>query len=189
MRNTDSLQLKKRGKGLVLKLFLPGTVPVGIFRSENLFPKSEKQRYLPFIILINLLLMSSLEIVSHYYDCFNRKDWNGMLALLSPDVRHDANQGDSYTGLDHFKDFLAHMDECYDENLTDMVLMAHPDGVHVACEFVVNGIYKKTDSELPPANGQRYVLPAGAFLEVHQGRITRVTTYYNLPLWLKLIGQ
>ncbi len=133
--------------------------------------------------------MTSLQLVAQYYDSFNRKDWAGMLALLSPEVRHDANQGDSYTGLEHFREFLQHMEECYDETLTDMFIMPHPDGVHVACEFVVNGIYKNTDSELPPATGQRYVLPAGAFLEVHDGKITRVTTYYNLPLWLKLIEQ
>jgi hypothetical protein len=33
------------------------------------------------------------------------------------------------------------------------------------------------------------VLPAGAFLEVHNGKITRVTTYYNLPLWIKLVSE
>ncbi|HNE28713.1 MAG TPA: nuclear transport factor 2 family protein, partial [Saprospiraceae bacterium] len=64
--------------------------------------------------------MTSLQLVTQYYDCFNRKDWAGMLALLSPQVRHDANQGDSYTGLEHFRQFLQHMDECYDEALTDM---------------------------------------------------------------------
>ena len=132
--------------------------------------------------------MTALETVQHYYAAFNRRDWAGMLALLDPEVRHDANQGDSYTGLDHFRSFLTHMDNCYEETLTDMVFMINEAGNRVACEFTVNGIYKTTDSDLPPATGQHYVLPAGAFLEIRNGKISRVTTYYNLPLWLKLIG-
>jgi len=133
--------------------------------------------------------MTSLEIVRAYYDAFNRQDWEKMLSLLDPEIRHDANQGDSYTGLVHFRAFLQHMDECYEERLSDMVFMSDDTGNRIACEFVVSGIYKKTDSDLPPATGQKYVLPAGAFLEVANGKIRRVTTYYNLPLWIKLISQ
>ena len=57
-----------------------------------------------------------------------------------------------------------------------------------AAEFVVHGIYKKGEPGLPPAHGQSYILPAGAFLEVQQGKITRVTTYYNLPLWIQMVA-
>ena len=131
--------------------------------------------------------MTSLDLVRQYYTAFNNKDWEGMLALLDPDVRHDANQGDSNTGLDYFRGFLQHMDECYDEQLTDMIFMVDQTGDRIAVEFTVNGTYKQTDAGLPPATGQRYVLPAGAFLEVRNGRIRRVTTYYNLPLWIRLI--
>lgn len=132
--------------------------------------------------------MTSIDIVRNYYDAFNRGDWEGMIALLDPEVRHDANQGDSYTGLDHYRAFLQHMEDCYEENLSDMVLMGDASGERVAAEFTVNGIYKKTDGDLPAATGQRYVLPAGAFLEVKNGRICRVTTYYNLPLWISMIS-
>jgi steroid delta-isomerase-like uncharacterized protein len=132
--------------------------------------------------------MTALETVQAYYAAFNRRDWAGMLALLAPNVRHDANQGDSYTGLEHFRQFLSHMDACYEEQLKDMVFLTDASGTRVACEFTVHGIYKKTDGDLPPATGQTYVLPAGSFLEVQDGKITRVTTYYNLPLWIRLIS-
>ena len=80
------------------------------------------------------------------------------------------------------------MDTCYDEKLTDMVFFSEDSNSRVAVEFVVNGIYKATDSDLPEATGQKYVLPAGAFLEIKDGLIYRVTTYYNLPLWMELVG-
>ena len=132
--------------------------------------------------------MTAHDIVTAYYDAFNRKDWTGMLALLSDDVQHDSNQGSTKTGKSAFTSFLQHMNDCYDETLTDLIVMTEPTGTRVACEFVVNGTYLKTDGDLPEASRQRYVLPAGAFLAITNGKISRVTTYYNLPLWESLVA-
>ena len=133
-------------------------------------------------------MSEALDLVKQYYAHFNARNWEGMLACLDAEVQHDANQGDSYYGLDHYRTFLQHMDASYEETLSDLVFMSDETDTRVACEFTVHGIYKKTDGDLPPATGQRYVLPAGAFLEVRNGKICRVTTYYNLPLWIKLIS-
>lgn len=134
-------------------------------------------------------MSQALDLVKQYYAHFNARNWEGMLACLDPDVQHDTNQGATYRGLDHYRSFLQHMDEGYAETLTDLVFMSDETGSRIACEFTVDGVYKKTDGGLPPAAGQRYVLPAGAFLEVREGKICRVTTYYNLPLWIKLVSQ
>lgn len=131
--------------------------------------------------------MSPLEIVRHYYDCFNRKDWSGMAALVALDLRHEVNQGEVRLGLEKYREFLQLMEESYDETLTDLVYLSDAEGKRFACEFTVNGIYKKGDE--PPARNQAYVLPAGAFLEVNNGKIARITTYYNLPLWIKLVSE
>ncbi|MCP9769283.1 isopropylmalate/homocitrate/citramalate synthase [Lacihabitans sp. LS3-19] len=133
--------------------------------------------------------MDALEIVKEYYEHFNAKNWNGMLNLLDENIRHEPNQGEVRIGLENFKDFLAIMDKCYEENLSDMVFLGEPNNSKVAVEFVVNGIYKEADEGLPAANNQKYVLPAGAFLEVQNGKICRVTTYYNLPLWIELVSK
>lgn len=131
--------------------------------------------------------MTAFETVSVYYDAFNRKDWSTMLNLIHPDVRHDSNQGDTRIGKEKFSQFLHHMDDCYNEILTNLVILTEPTGTRIACEFVVNGIYKKTDGDLPPATGQTYVLPAGSFFEITEEQITRITTYYNLPHWESLV--
>jgi steroid delta-isomerase-like uncharacterized protein len=133
--------------------------------------------------------MNAFDIASTYYTAFNQKDWATMLSLLSNDIRHDSNQGATYVGKERFTQFLQHMDDCYDETLTDLVILTESTGAHAACEFVVNGTYKKTDGDLPAAHGQTYVLPAGSFLDIVNGQITRVTTYYNLPLWESLVNQ
>lgn len=132
--------------------------------------------------------MEAIETVKTYYSRFNNGDWKGMRALLDENVRHEPNQGEPRTGLDLFEKFQEHMEKCYEEILTDMVFFSEPSGKRVAAEFVVNGTYKATDEGLPEATGQKYVLPAAAFLEVNNGKITRITTYYNLPLWEALVG-
>ena len=80
------------------------------------------------------------------------------------------------------------MDDCYDELLTDIVVMPSADGARAAAEFIVNGTYKKTDPGLPEARGQKYRLPAGAFFDVKDGEILRVTTYYNLKEWIRQVS-
>lgn len=133
--------------------------------------------------------MTSLAIVKQYYACFNNKDWAGMLALLHPEVRHEPNQGEPRIGIELFTEFLRHMDESYEETLTDMFFFVEPTDERVAVEFVVNGIYKKGEEGLPEAHNQTYILPAAAFLGLKDGKISRVTTYYNLPLWIQLVSE
>lgn len=130
----------------------------------------------------------SRELIDQYYRAFNAEDYAGMLALLSDDVVHDINQGAREAGKQRFSAFLKHMEACYSERLENIVIMANTEGTRFAAEFVVHGTYLKTDAGLPAARGQTYKLPAGAFLEVAAGKITRVTTYYNLQDWLKQVG-
>ncbi|NML92391.1 ketosteroid isomerase-related protein [Novosphingobium olei] len=125
----------------------------------------------------------TIELLTRYYAAFNARDWQGMLDCLADDVAHDINQGKRVVGKAAFGEFLAHMERCYAEQLSDIVLMANDDGTRAAAEFVVHGEYLATDEGLPEANGQTYVLPAGAFLAIEQGRITRLTMYYNLADW------
>jgi steroid delta-isomerase-like uncharacterized protein len=111
-----------------------------------------------------------------------------MLALLTDDVAHDINQGGRETGKAAFATFLARMDRCYREQLRDVVVLANIGGARVAAEYVVHGEYLSDDTGLPPAHGQKYVLPGGAFFDIRDGRIARVTNYYNLEDWLAQVS-
>ena len=123
-------------------------------------------------------------LIRAYYAAFDAGDREGMLALLAADVAHDVNQGPREVGKPAFRAFLGQMDRCYRERILDLVVMVDGSGTRAAAEFVVEGEYLATDSGLPPARGQRYRLPAGAFFAVEGGRITRVTTHYNLQDWI-----
>lgn len=126
---------------------------------------------------------TAIELIRRYYAAFNAGDWNGMLDALSDDIVHDVNQGKRESGKPAFRAFLAHMERCYREQLRDIVVMASDDGTRGSAEFVVHGEYLVTDEGLPPAHGQKYILPAGAFFDIRGGKIARVTNYYNLPNW------
>jgi steroid delta-isomerase-like uncharacterized protein len=125
----------------------------------------------------------TIALLKRYYAAFNAGDWAGMLDCLADDVAHDVNQGARQVGKAAFAAFLAHMERCYRERLADIVLMANDDGSRAAAEFVVHGAYIATDEGLPPATGQTYVLPAGAFIAVADGKIARLSMAYNLADW------
>ena len=123
-------------------------------------------------------------LIQRYYDAFNAGDWEGMLDCLAEDVAHDINEGGRETGRAAFRDFLARMQRCYGEQLRDIAVMVSADGRRAAAEYVVHGQYLAGDEGLPPARGQRYVLPGGAFFDIRDGRIARVSNYYNLQDWI-----
>lgn len=127
-------------------------------------------------------------LIRRYYDAFNRGNADGMLACISDDIIHDVNQGERRHGKDKFKAFLARMDAHYKETLEDVAVLVSKDGMRAAAEFNVVGNYLQTETGLPEATGQTYKLPAGTFFAIEDGKITRVTTYYNLTDWIAQVA-
>lgn len=130
----------------------------------------------------------SEELIRRYYGAFNAGEWESMLACLTEDVAHDINQGPRESGRSAFRAFLARMERSYSERVEDLVVMVHADGSRAAAEFTIHGRYITADQGMPPAHGQAYVLPVGAFFAIHEGRIARVTNCYNLEDWLRQVA-
>jgi steroid delta-isomerase-like uncharacterized protein len=134
------------------------------------------------------LQLQALALIQTYYSTFNSSDREAFLALLTDDVVHDINQGGAETGRTAFRAFLERMDRCYREQVCDLVVFAAEDGTRGAAEFYIEGEYLSTDEGLPPAAGQRYRLRVGAFFDLQDGKVRRVTNYYNLEEWLRQVG-
>ncbi|OIN08549.1 ketosteroid isomerase-related protein [Oceanisphaera psychrotolerans] len=128
------------------------------------------------------------QLIADYYQAFNAGDMDRFLGLLTDDVRHDINQGERETGREAFAAFMERMNRNYREQLVDIQIMSSTDGSRAAAEFVVLGEYLVTDDGLPEARGQRYRLPAGAFFEVRDNKVARISNYYNLNDWIAQVG-
>ncbi len=129
----------------------------------------------------------ALELIQRYYAAFNTGDRVAMLAMLTTDVVHDINQGGSEVSRAEFAAFLQRMDRCYQEQVEALVVMASEDGCRGAAEFFIRGTYIATDVGLPPASAQPYRLRVGAFFDLRDGLVARVTNYYNLQDWIAQI--
>lgn len=127
-------------------------------------------------------------LIRTYYATFNSGDRAAMLALLTDDVIHDINQGGAETGREAFRTFLQRMDRSYAEQVEQLTVFATADGTRAAAEFFIRGTYLSTDEGLPTATGQTYWLRVGAFFDLREGRVARVTNYYNLQDWLRQVG-
>lgn len=132
---------------------------------------------------------ASQQLIEQYYAAFNAGDMDAFLNLLTDDVIHDINQGQRETGRAAFAVFMQRMNTNYREKLVDIAIMTNTDGSRASAEFVVLGEYLKTDEGLPPANGQTYRLPAGAFFEIRDGRVSRISNYYNLNDWIAQVNR
>jgi steroid delta-isomerase-like uncharacterized protein len=126
-------------------------------------------------------------LIRDYYSAFNAGDVDGFLALLTEDVVHDINQGGREKGKKAFAAFLARMNRSYEEQIVEIEVLVNDNGSRAAAEFIVLGKYLKSDEGLPPASGQTYRLPAGAFFEIRDGKVARISNYYNLEDWLKQV--
>lgn len=127
-------------------------------------------------------------LIRAYYDRFSLRDAEGFLDLLADHVMHDINQGGSEIGKPAFRRFLEHMNRTYREEVHDLVIMTEPAGTRAAAEFTIRGTYLMTDGDLPVAKGQKYTLRVGAFFEVKDGKITRISNYYNVKEWLRQVS-
>jgi steroid delta-isomerase-like uncharacterized protein len=135
------------------------------------------------------MMTDSRSTIATYYAAFNAGDAAGMLACVTDDVEHRVNEGGIRRGKAAFAEFCSHMGVSYREELRDIVIFTTDDGLRAAAEFVVHGSYLQTDPGLPEARGQSYVLPAGAFFDLKGGRISRVTTFYNLADWIAQVSR
>lgn len=132
-------------------------------------------------------MSAARKLIETYYAAFNRGDMPAFLALLTDDVEHEINQGGVERGKAAFTKFMERMNRHYKETVVDLVVLEDASGTRAAAEFRVQGKYLVADTGLPPATGQTYDLPVGAFFTLRDGKVARVTNYYNLQAWLRMV--
>src|SRR5438552_3123179 len=115
------------------------------------------------------------QLIEAYYAAFNRGDMPAFFNLMDEQVIHDINQGPRVIGKPAFQKFMDHMNHCYREKITDLIIFVGQESTRAAAEFMVEGTYIATDKGFPEAKNQTYRIAAGAFFSLRSGKITRVT--------------
>jgi steroid delta-isomerase-like uncharacterized protein len=134
--------------------------------------------------------MNTADVIERYYSSFNTGDRPAFFALLNENVEHGLNQAKPEIGIPAFRDFLARMDGYYAEQVEELeIFISEDDPTRAAAEFYIRGTYLATEPGLPPATGQTYRLRVGAFFDVQEGKVSRITNYYNLQEWLRQISS
>ncbi len=129
----------------------------------------------------------SVQLIETYYKHFNDLQFDKMVSLLDDNVVHEVNEGQPQVGLETFKKFMGVMDEHYQEQVKELHVFSTKDPQRFAAEFYIDGVYKKTQEGLPVAKNQKYYIRVGAFFEVKNNKIVRVTNHYNLAHWIKAV--
>jgi steroid delta-isomerase-like uncharacterized protein len=129
------------------------------------------------------------DLLQRYFHALNDRDIRTCLTLVSADLILEPNQGFTEHGHDAFAAYLERQLHCYRETAEKLVILAEPQGRHAACEYQLVGEYLATGDGLPEACGQRYALRVGAFFEIRDGLISRITLHFNLPDWLAQVDD
>ncbi|MEO1204867.1 MAG: ketosteroid isomerase-related protein [Pseudomonadota bacterium] len=128
-------------------------------------------------------------LVREYCEAMNTGDAEKLLSLLDDDVVHDVNQGERREGKERFKAFQARMAHHYKETLADPVVMVARNGERAAVEYNIEGVYLDTEQGLPAAKKQAYTLPGGTFFAIKDGKISRISSYFNMTDWITQIAD
>lgn len=131
----------------------------------------------------------SVELIQKYYNHFNNHEFDQMAACLDENVVHELNEGEAQRGLSKFKDFMKVMDIHYSEQVKELCVLESKDKTRFAAEFFIDGAYTKTQAPLPQASNQKYYIRVGAFFEVKNNKITRITNHYNLQNWINVVNN
>lgn len=129
------------------------------------------------------------DLLQGYFNALNERDIRACLARVSDELILQPNQGFTEHGRNAFAGFLERQLHCYREVLEPLVILVDPQGRHAACEYRVSGEYLATDDGLPEACGQRYEMRVGAFFDIRDGLISRISLHFNLPDWLAQVDD
>ena len=127
---------------------------------------------------------SALACVARYFQALAAGDSDAILDCVTDQVAHHGSDGEITVGKPALAEHLATRQRHFSERIEDLHIWIDESGTRAAAEFVIHGAYRVRAEGLPPAHGQKFVSPAGAFFTLEGGRISRVITHLHLAHWL-----
>lgn len=110
---------------------------------------------------------NSAKLVQQFIDAVNARDGAKIAGLVTDDVAHD-HDGNRDIGADALRAYFAQRASANGDELADVAIMTDQSGGRAAAEFTRRG---------RAAGGASYSDAAGWFIEIDDGRISRITEY------------
>lgn len=122
---------------------------------------------------------STRQLVTALARALSDADHSAVLALMSEDVVHDPALGGREIGREAFRWHLAGQARHFREKIADLAVMVAEGGGRAAAEYTLRGTYLATLDGFAEARGQSYAVAGGMFVEIDDGRFSRLTAYLD----------
>lgn len=123
------------------------------------------------------MTMTVREVIERYYDCVNRGDWDGWLALFSDDVVGDEQLAGHFAGIDVLRGAVGGLTSGYSRfNMYPQRLLVEGDAAMVVWRCVAANSHGVPIAY--PNDASRLVIGANYF-QVQNGKIVYMRTIHD----------
>lgn len=130
----------------------------------------------------------SNQIIKQYYDAILEQSVPNFLNLLSEDVVHEINQGDTEVGKSKFKTFMEQQFSYGEIEINDLIILSSQDGKYGFSRYLCSGKHVKNVEGYPPATGQHWKIPVVTYFTINNNKISHVAVYYNQKDWINQVS-
>lgn len=128
-------------------------------------------------------------VAEAYYMAYNKADVEGQTKLMTDDMIYHSNSDKIRVGKDAYHKYTVGLFKEIDEKCIDIKYFVDEAQGVVTAQSRVEGKYVTSSEGLPKAKGQKYNIPVVEVFEIKDGKIKKLTTYYNEDLWKTQISK
>jgi steroid delta-isomerase-like uncharacterized protein len=126
-------------------------------------------------------------VATEFFDAFGRRDVDALMQIVSDDIVEDLPGVGIVSGLDEERAFLTGLFGSFPD-LTTEVTRITIDGRVAAIEWKRRGTFTGAPWQGLPASGRAFESTGATFVEVVDGRVTKVTVYSDSAQVARGIG-
>jgi steroid delta-isomerase-like uncharacterized protein len=117
-------------------------------------------------------------IATEFFDAFGRRDADALMEMVSPDIVEDLPGVGVISGLEQERAFLTGLFASFPDLATEVTRITI-DGRVAAIEWRRTGTFSGAPWQGLPATGRAFESVDAAFVEIDDGRVSKVTVYYE----------
>ncbi len=126
------------------------------------------------------------ELIRRFFNILNARDLNRLGGVCREDMTYRTSAGDSYQGLDSFRELMNESFQTFSDLEMSIEEMAG-EGDKVTCLYRWSGVNDGGYQGMPPTN-QRVELLVNSFCAVEDGKIADVFDFFDSLGFMRQLG-